>query len=400
MDADNRLFRILSFSCVLLTVLYAPLLAVRQDIANRPQVYNNPDSLLCQVVEAINRNQFARADQIINAQLQQDGDSLKWCFLRGMRHYSDLFAVTQPIDKTALGALAFNLSRVAAIADERLSINPNDSLGLFYGGGAYGYLGISYAANGSLFKAVSTAKKGAKYHEQLISLHPDCYDAYLGPGIMNLMTSAAPWILKPILFLLGLSGTEDKADEYLSLAYAKGTRVRYEAGVYLAQLRLRQKDYHKAFELYSNLTTEYPMRVGLRAEYLSSLLSNKRHDDVIKIASETMDSFEASRYSFSRNDSAWIPYIFWDCAQAFQLTGNPRAAIQTWKRFLGGKPYNSQSKWRAYDSLIDLYLSIKDTALVVKSFEALNASDAPPKVKDRARERIGVLPQAQNHPAP
>ena len=400
MKPNNQLLRFLSFFGLFLTVLCTPLLAARQDTANRPQVYDNPDSLLCHVVEAINRNQFATADQIINAQLQQDGDSLKWCFLRGMRHYGDLFAAAHPIDKTALEALAFNLSRVAAIADERLSINPNDSLGLFYGGGAYGYLGIAYASDGSMFKAVSTAKKGAKYHERLISLHADCYDAYLGPGLMNLMTSAAPWILKPILFLLGLSGTEDKADEYLSLAYAKGTRVRYEAGQYLAQLRLRQKDYPKAFELYSNLTTEYPMRVGLRAEYLSSLFSDKRHDDIIKITSETMDSFEASRYSFSRNDSAWIPYIFWDCAQAFQLTGNPRAAIQTWKRFLGGKPYDSQSKWRAYDSLIDLYLSIKDTALAIESFEALNASDAPPKVKDRARERIAVLPQAQNHPAP
>lgn len=76
----------------------------------------------------------------------------------------------------------------------------------------------------------STAKKGFSYHEKLIALCPSFLDAYLGPGLKNLMVSPLPWVFKPLLYLVGLSGTEDKADEYLTIAYEKGQTVHLEAG--------------------------------------------------------------------------------------------------------------------------------------------------------------------------
>lgn len=366
--------------------------ATSQSLMPHQRQLSSPEaSIYLRVINAINRNEFGLADSVINQQLAQGKDSLQWLFFRGMRYYSDLFGVDLSIKKSSLAELSSSFSQAIHIADTRLEIDPNDSLALFFGGGAYGYNGFSYIADGSLFKAVSSAKKGARYHEKLISLHPDCYDAYLGPGLMNLAASAAPWILKPILFLLGISGTEEKAQEYLSAAYEKGTWVRVEGGIYLAQLYARQKQFSKSSDIYLALARSYPMRLGVRAEALSALSSDKHYPHVISLSRETMRSFEERRYHFTSHDTGWIPSIFDACSSAYQLSGDTVSAIQVWENFLRGPAYKQLPKWTAHLSLADLYLQRSDTTLALQSLEAVIVAGAPEKTRQRARDRINQL---------
>jgi tetratricopeptide (TPR) repeat protein len=349
------------------------------------------DSIAVSAVEAINRNELELADRIIAAQLAKDSTSLQWLFLRGMRNYAELFAVSS-FNKDALTKMKEDMETVCQIGEKRLEKSPNDLYALFFTGGAYGYLGIAKVADGSVFSGVGTAKKGFNMHEDLIELWPECYDAYLGPGMMNLLTSDIPWILKPILWLFGLSGSEEKAYNYLSTAYEKGKLVRLEAGTYLAQLFERRKEFKKSFEIYSQLIQEYPMRIGLRAESTSPLWAEKRYDDVLALTSSTMKMFESKRYSLTRADSAWMPSILINSSRAYKLKGDTTSAIIVLEDFILKEDYLAINKWRIHSSLADFYVLQKDTAKVIASYKAILASDAPDDTKKRvhdALEKIG-----------
>jgi hypothetical protein len=360
------------------------------------QLLSPEGSIYLKVIGAINRNEFRLADSVINQQLAQGKDSLQWLFFRGMRYYSDLLGMNSFVNKSSLAQLSSSFSQTIHIADTRLELNPKDSLALFFGGGAYGYYGFSYIADGSLFKAVSSAKKGARYHEKLISLHPECYDAYLGPGLINLAASAAPWILKPILFLLGISGTEEKAQEYLSAAYEKGTWVRVEAGIYLAQLYERQKQFSKSSEIYLALTPAYPMRIALRAQALSGLSSEKRYNEIISLSKDAMASFEARRFHFTSNDSSRVVSLFSACSGAYKQIGDTAAAIRIWQDYLNRDAYKGLSKWWGHSSLAELHLLRRDTTNALRSLEQVVAGDPPEKYKDKARARINELTKQLN----
>ena len=358
--------------------------------ANGVQVLGLDDSLATSVVEAINRNELERADRIIEDQLARDSTSLQWLFLRGMRNYADLFAVSS-FNKKALAKMKEDMGRASELGERRLEENPNDLYALFYTGGAYGYLGIAKAAEGSLFGGVGTAKKGFNMHEDLIELLPECYDAYLGPGMMNLMTSDVPWILKPIMWLFGLSGSEDKAYEYLSIAYEKGKLVRLEAGTYLAQLFERRKEFKKSFETYSQLIQKYPMRIGLRVESTSSLWAEDRYDDVIALAKSSIDVFESGQYFFTKADSAWMPSVVLNYSRAYKLKGDTTSAINVLEDFTHKEVYNSINKWRIHSSLADFYALKKDTMKLIANYKAVLADDAPDDTKKRVQEALGKI---------
>lgn len=375
---------------VVLSILCASSSSLVLSQSNNIQVLGLDDSLAVSAIEAINRNELGVADQIINTQLGKDSTSLQWLFLRGMRHYADLFAFTS-ISKDALARMKADMERVSQSGEQRLEKDENDLYALFYTGGAYGYLGIAKAADGSLFGGVGTAKKGFNMHEDLIELYPECYDAYLGPGMMNLMTSDAPWILKPILWIFGLSGSEDKAYEYLSAAYQKGKLVKLEAGTYLAQLFERRKEFKKSFDTYYALIQKYPMRMGLRAESTSPLWADKRYDDVIALSKDAMDVFESGRFSFTPADSGWMESLFINCSRAYKLKGDTTSAVSVLEDFTHKKSYQPIDKWRAYSSLADFYLTHKDTAKAIYNYQALLAGDAPDDTKKRVQETLGKI---------
>jgi len=390
--------KMMGFSTLNPLVLAALFLApdARSPINERPiffpqQQSGRSDSLFIQVIDAISRNDLFEADRIIDGQLALGRDSLQWFFFKGIRFYSDLFGADNAIKKSSLVELSSSFSRVIQMADERLEFNPTDSMALFFGGGAYGYNGFSFLADGSIFKAVSSAKKGARYHEKLIALHPNCYDAYLGPGLLNLAASASPWILKPILFILGISGTEEDADRYLSTAYEKGSWVRIEAGTYLAQLYARQKQFSRSCDLYLTLTQSYPMRLGLRAEALSGLLTNRQYDQVISLSKDAIRSFEAKSFHFTSQDSSRVPSIFSSCSYAYRLNGDTTAAIRVWNGYLTLPAYDRLPKWWAHSSLAELHMLQRDTTLALQSLTAIAEGDAPEKSKKKARDQINEL---------
>ena len=352
------------------------------------------DSASVVVVEAINRHELSLADQIIDAELEKDPASLRWLFLRSIRYYTDIFGPGVR-NTEALAKMRDNAEKVIEIGEERLEKNPMDLDALFYAGGAYGYLGIAMAADGSMFSGVGKAKKGFNYHEDLIELCPACYDAYLSPGMMNLMTSAAPWFLQPILWVFGLSGTEAKAYEYLSMAFEKGKLVRLEAGTYLAQLYERRKEFRKSYEIYSELLHKYPMRVGLCAESLSPLWRENRYDDILAATGSTMKMFQSGQYSLTRGDSAWMSSIVTLNARAYRDKGDTISAVKVLENFLHAKEYQSIDKWGAHSTLAELYMGQRDTTRAITHYKEILASNVSEKTKKSIQERVEELEESR-----
>jgi tetratricopeptide (TPR) repeat protein len=348
------------------------------------------DSIAVSVIEAINRNEIELAERTIDAQLRNDPNSLEWNFLRGMRYYAELSARGSR-KKETLAQMKTSLQKVIKIGEERLHRNPDDLTALFYAGGASGYLGLARAVEGSLFSGVRSATKGFNMHEDLIKRCPQCYDAYLGPGVMNLMTSNAPRVLKPILWLFGLSGSAEKAYDYLSIAYEKGTLVRLEAGTYLAQLFEGRKEYRKSSELYAELIRQYPMRIGLRAESATPLWIEKRYDDIIALADSTMGIFESGKYLFTRGDSVSMVSILTGCASAYGRKGDTTSAINFLEGALRKKDYETTDGWEIHYSLARLYFDQSDTTKAIAHYKEVVSADIPEKMKKHVQECINIL---------
>ncbi len=218
---------------------------------------------------------------------------------------------------------------------------------------------------------------------------------YLGPGMMNLMTSAAPWWLQPILWFFGLSGTESKAYEYLSTAYEKGTLVRVEAGTYLAQLYERRKEYGKSYETYSAILRQYPMRVALRAESLTPLWTEKRYGEIIEATKVTIEMFQSGQFALTKGDSAWMSSIVPSCAAAYSSKGDTSSAIEILEDFIAGREYRNIGKRRAHGNLCDLYLNRGDTTRAVWNLKEILKGELSEKDRERISGRVKELENLQ-----
>ena len=85
-----------------------------------------------------------------------------------------------------------------------------------------------------------------------------CYDAYYSLGVYHFAASNVPWYLKFFLGIFGMSGSEEKADSYLTLVAHKGTLAKYEAMEMLADLYVRRKMVDSAAVIYHKLIQEFP----------------------------------------------------------------------------------------------------------------------------------------------
>lgn len=345
------------------------------------------DSITISVVEAINRRELNLAEDLINTQLRQHPNSLKWYFYRGICSYADLM-IHFSVNQEALKSMKANMERVQQLGEEVFRTRPDDHETLFYVGGAYGYLGLAEFADGSVFSAVGTAKKGFKLQEKLITLCPSCHDAYLGPGMMNFMASAVPWFLRQILWMFGLSGTEEKAYEYLTTAYEKGTLVRFEAGTYLAKVFERKKQFQEASELYKQFVHDYPRNVYLRIDYFSPLWHLKRYDEIIQSSNDIITIFATSAIPFGHSDSAWIPIIASNLGLAHKLQGDTVRAIQVLEDFVARSEFRAIDKWRVHSNLGEYYAARKDVSKALMHYGQVASGNAPSGTKKRARSYI------------
>jgi hypothetical protein len=101
-------------------------------------------------------------------------------------------------------------------------------------------------------------KRSREYAERLLSVHPDIYDAYLGPGVENYILSQK---VAPVRFFLRLKGAQadhDKGIDGLTKTAAHGYYLEPFAKLLLAVAALRDNNQGEAARLLRGLHQRFP----------------------------------------------------------------------------------------------------------------------------------------------
>jgi len=137
--------------------------------------------------------------------------------------------------------------------------NENDLDAQFYMGWTYTIRAfIVYMMDQKFLQAANDIKSGNNALKFVVEKNPNYYDAYLGLGIFNYMTSMIPKKLQWLTTILGYSGDRDEGKKQLMLASDKGTYTSNEAKFYLTLLTWREENYSVAENYATQLKNSFP----------------------------------------------------------------------------------------------------------------------------------------------
>ena len=162
-------------------------------------------------------------------------------------------------DPQTKAAFEHELSVADEISARRLARSANDSEAIFSQILANGLRG-DYAAlvEKRNLASLSFMKASRGKAEQLLTLDPNCYDAYLAVGVENYLLGINP---APVRWMLRMTGAQtDKQDgiQKLHLTAEKGDYLAPFARLLLAVAAVREKDPQTAKRLLSGLSEEFP----------------------------------------------------------------------------------------------------------------------------------------------
>jgi tetratricopeptide (TPR) repeat protein len=268
---------------------------------------------------------FEEAQKLVDGVLRKDSMSLEWNYYDGVVLLRSMIARQEYEERERFFAI---MNRVIQIGEKRLGDNPQDTNALFFTGGAYGFTGMYYAHDGSYLKAVSTGKKGIELHEKLIAISPNYYDAYLSLAVFHFYASGVPWFVKPILYIFGKSGDEDKAIEYASLVSRKGHLAQYEAKFMLYELSMRRKDYEHAINAIQSLALQFPNNHLYTVRACELLDYTGRYSAVIDVGRRVWDVHHTPNYVCTKYDSSRFGGVCFCLGKAYTALGQSREAIE------------------------------------------------------------------------
>ncbi|MCI0449094.1 MAG: DUF3808 domain-containing protein [Chlorobi bacterium] len=137
--------------------------------------------------------------------------------------------------------------------------NENDLDARFYLGWTYtlrafigGFLGQNY------LRAASDIKDASNNLKFVIEKNPAYYDAYLGLGLYNYLTSFIPRRLRWLADILGFSGDREEGKRMLMICAEKGVYTNIEAKFYMALLSWREENYPQAESYMTMLRDKFP----------------------------------------------------------------------------------------------------------------------------------------------
>lgn len=362
---------------------------------------SNPanDNDVAQIIQLTYNLKFDSALTLVDIELQSYPSSLQWKFFHAMIlfresiYYSFQKSVgfikneneIIPLEDSSIT----ELKEIIEIGKKIIKKNPGDTTALFYTGAAYGYIGINYVRNGSYFAGASEGNKGLNYHDKLMKICPNWADVYLSEGVFNYFASGLPWYLKPVLWMLGKSGSESKARKYLKIAGEKGQYAKYEALEFLVKLFIRENKPDSAAVIINKLIKDLPgskyyffFRFGVR------MLNNHMLYESNKLI---MKGIDLSRQdTLSTMDTLEVGYMYVYLAQSFFKAGNYNRVIELWKDLIQRKLLPNEEQ-EGYIMLANSYMELGDKAKAKKYYEWVFHKSTNPNLIKIAREKLEEL---------
>ncbi len=166
----------------------------------------------------------------------------------------------QPVpDPLAKERFESSLARSEQLADAALTRSPRDRNALFARLLALGlradYTGL---IEKRLFPSLGYMKSGRKLAQQLLTIDPTNYDAYIAIGVENYILGSRPAPLRWLLQMLGSQTDREQGIETVRLTAEKGHYLQPYARLLLAIAALRDKDRDRARHLLMGLAQEFP----------------------------------------------------------------------------------------------------------------------------------------------
>lgn len=171
------------------------------------------------------------------------------------------FLRTTPLaaDPAIKTAFARALERTKSLSEARLQQNPHDEIALFATVLRYGlqadYDSLIAKQN---IRALKGTKEGTRVAEQLLSLYPDCYDAYLASGVENYLLSQKSAPIRWLLNVAGAGTDKERGITRLRITAQKGVYLQPYAKLLLAIAALRDSNTGEAERLLADLATRFP----------------------------------------------------------------------------------------------------------------------------------------------
>jgi len=363
-------------------------------VLSKPDQNDVENKIIDKVIYLTYNCQFDNALKIVEKSQIENPISMQWKYFKGMIYYREwLFAKTFARHKDdikqrdiLLQKFFDEFGKVAVDCEEMLKNNSNDTTALFYCGASYGYMGIYYAKKGELFKAATEGKKGIDLHEKLIKICPNWTDVYLSAGMFNFYASDVPWYKKPILWILGKSGDEEKAYQYLKLVFDNGNLAKYEAMELLLELFVRRNDNNSAEVLYDKLITQFPdSRFYYTAKTIWDSWDYKDLDLAVIISKKCISFFKSSAYIDIDKKQLGIIYIL--LANTCWKQNNNSKAIECWQELINNKFIPEEEDWQKL-VLADKYLECGKKSEAIKLYKEISNSEKDNYSKEKAIQAL------------
>lgn len=152
--------------------------------------------------------------------------------------------------------------------------------------------------------------------------------------MFHFYASDVPWFIKPIFYVIGKSGDENKAIEYASLVSQKGHLAVCEARYMLYELSMRRKDYEHAIDAIQSLAGQYPNN-HLYVVRASEILDyTNRYSAVIDIGRKIWDAHHTQHRFQTRNDSTDYACICYCLGKAYSARGRSQEALEVFNEMI------------------------------------------------------------------
>ncbi|MFZ1082349.1 MAG: tetratricopeptide repeat protein [Candidatus Kryptoniota bacterium] len=255
----------------------------------------------------------------------------------------------EPVDSTKR-EIKFLIDKACALAAGKINSNPNDVMAHFYYAGSLVYLARYEAMSHDWFAVMSDGSKAKKMLEKDIEIDPHFYDAYSGIGAFNYYAARIPWYLKPIAFVLGISGNEDEGIAELKEAAQFGKYSKIEAAVFLASVVcVNEEDYSSAVKLMANLHRQYPDNLDFVKNLCHDDYEMQNYEEVVDLANSALEMDNAIGLCH-RNTLSLIRFYR---GESYEKLDDKNKAIADYESVvkLNGNGYSGKEAQEALDKL-------------------------------------------------
>jgi tetratricopeptide (TPR) repeat protein len=265
------------------------------------------DSLDKKLIDLTFNDEYEKVKNICDSLIKLDSKNPRYYF-----HYfsADALQLHEKINQSPLGERGTmrELLVDSSIAKLEETIDLLDDIettpiNRFYIASLHGYYSRYAGLNRSWWAAYVNGKKANGMFEELIKEFPECYDAYLYPGVFSYYADRISGFTGFIASILGVSGDRAEGLNYINIALKNGEMVYPQALLMTLEINTMMEDNpYNAIPSFENFIKAYPKNKRVLNWYghiLLNLNSAKKHGVVINNDSlKVVDQFTKAKYYF------------------------------------------------------------------------------------------------------